>query len=240
MPYPVSATQQHSRCALCKKISMRDTIQLRTGYVCASCVSVKESRLGQICVQIIKLKQERPPSNIWGNVGVAIGVTFTVLCVLAVFIHYSLAFFLGFIAVWLYQSTSRKSERTNMPFRKTIAAKINRLCLEELLIHRQLSHIYEQYLGVPPDWLSRRAKIIERDGKCCRHCGRRMSGSRVPFHVHHVIPKAQRDGSHKLKNLILLCELCHSKIKEYGHDFIGRTRRKRLERRRVHTCGVGA
>jgi len=89
MPYPVSTIPEQSRHTLCKKISMKDTIQLRTGYMRASCISVKESRLGQIRVKVITLQQDRPPANIWDTIGVAIGVVFAVLCVLAVFIHYS-------------------------------------------------------------------------------------------------------------------------------------------------------
>lgn len=175
----------------------------------------------------------RPPLNIWDKVGITIIGIFVVLCISALFVHFFLSVFLGIVAACLYNVTSGKSERNDEPFRELTKTKIDGLNLEKSSIHSQLGSVYEQYWDVPPDWSWRRDQVIKRDGGCCRHCGRRRLGSRVPFHIHHVTPKFKKEGTHRIENLILLCEICHSKIDEPGHDLVRGARKKRLKEEKI-------
>ncbi len=47
------------------------------------------------------------------------------------------------------------------------------------------------------------AKILERDGWMCQHCGRRDQ-----LQIHHLVHRSQ-SGADSEKNLILLCASCH-------------------------------
>jgi hypothetical protein len=60
--------------------------------------------------------------------------------------------------------------------------------------------------GYPADWDERRRKVYRRDGHRCRGCS--GEGRLV---AHHVVPKSQ-GGSHKMSNLVTLCEPCHAKV----------------------------
>ncbi len=221
-------------CVLCNQSSPSNTIQLRVGsHVCIACVSMREARLNQIRSDIHELETVRPPLNIWDKVGIAVFVLFTFLCILALFVHFLLSLFLGMLGLYLYGVTSRKSERKTEPFRELTKNKLAELNSEKSSIHSQLGSVYEQYWDIPPDWWWRRDQIIKRDDGRCRHCSRRRSGSRVPFHIHHVAPKFQREGNHRLENLILLCEICHSKIDEPGHHLVRGARKTRLKKEKI-------
>lgn len=64
----------------------------------------------------------------------------------------------------------------------------------------------------PPDWNSRRKKVYERDGYECQNCGRQGgSTGHSELHAHHIVPK-EKGGTHKLSNLISVCEQCHESI----------------------------
>lgn len=115
--------------------------------------------------------------------------------------------------------------------RKTvISKKIAALNKDKAIIYDRLGLIYELYWDIPPDWHWRREQVISRENGKCQQCGRTKWGSKVPFHVHHIIPKSESAGNHKVENLMLLCEICHGKCDSHGHHFIKRSRKKRLER----------
>jgi hypothetical protein len=56
--------------------------------------------------------------------------------------------------------------------------------------------------------VSYQARIVERDGKKCRACGR---GN--PLEVHHIVYRS-RGGTDEDSNLITLCRGCHVKAHE--------------------------
>lgn len=198
-------------CVLCNQLLGGKTISLRTGAgVCLVCISTRESRIKDISSRIYSLET----FGEWISAGI---VVVLILCLLTLGIHFILL--LGIFGALIYGLTSQHTTR-----------RIDELRLEKSGVYSQLGAIYEQYWDVPPDWSWRREQVIKRDEGRCRNCGRRMSGSRVPFHVHHVIPKSKRDGTHRLQNLTLLCEICHSKIDEPGHELIKNARKKRQKK----------
>ena len=67
-----------------------------------------------------------------------------------------------------------------------------------------LSELHDYWLTYPPDW-ERRKSEIRRQSSGCANC---LAG-RGPLHVHHITP-ISRGGNHRLINLVLLCERCHS------------------------------
>lgn len=72
-------------------------------------------------------------------------------------------------------------------------------------ISEVLTVIYDYWPSYPPDWEDR--KKLARSGiRACEHC----HSSRNVLHVHHRRP-ISRGGTHKLENLIVICEKCHSK-----------------------------
>jgi len=95
-------------------------------------------------------------------------------------------------------------------------------------LKRILQGLYDYYWERPPDWEERGYQIIIKYNWTCQHCGRRMERSVVPFHIHHLIHTAKPEGNHKLDNLTLLCEICHSKMP--GHHLVKANRKKRLNR----------
>jgi len=62
------------------------------------------------------------------------------------------------------------------------------------------------------DWLWSRIKqyIKRRDGRRCTDCGIDLRGRRVPYEVHHIIPRS-RGGTEHPANLRTLCSKCHRK-----------------------------
>ncbi|MEX2501149.1 MAG: DEAD/DEAH box helicase [Trueperaceae bacterium] len=62
-----------------------------------------------------------------------------------------------------------------------------------------------------PGWPRLRARIVERDGHACRHCGTRAAAG-GPLHVHHLVPFrafADRRDANREANLVTLCPACH-------------------------------
>lgn len=53
-----------------------------------------------------------------------------------------------------------------------------------------------------PPWEVQRQRILERDGRTCRYCGREAS------QIDHVIPKS-RGGSNLEHNLVASCKTCN-------------------------------
>lgn len=68
----------------------------------------------------------------------------------------------------------------------------------------QLKHLYDVWPTYPPDWAERRKQIWRRDGPGCSRCG-----EITLLHLHHK-RAIHEGGTHRLENLILLCESCHS------------------------------
>ena len=98
--------------------------------------------------------------------------------------------------------------------RSIIESRISDLSSQLDRVRGELRSIYDYFLTYPPDWGERRRLLIHSAGKRCSVC---RTTSRL--HVHHVIPLS-RGGSHKLENLELLCETCHSGA-HGGRDFSG-------------------
>ncbi|NLX47352.1 MAG: HNH endonuclease [Euryarchaeota archaeon] len=77
----------------------------------------------------------------------------------------------------------------------------------------------EEYLTIEPGselyepvrkWLWRRIRryIKRRDGGRCTDCGVDVKGRRVPFEIHHIVPRSQGGTEHPA-NLRTLCSKCH-------------------------------
>ncbi len=217
-------------CILCSQSCTGSSIHLRTGsYACVACISAREVKLEQLRLHIYELQNKALPSNVWDTVGSGIIWLFIILCLSALFIHLIVSVGLGIVGGYLYGLTSQRSEKIKEPFRRSVKATIDQNNSEISSIYHQLGPIYGQYWDLPPDWQRRRAQVIKRDNGCCRNCGRKERGSRVPFHVHHVIPKSNQDGNHRLENLIFLCEICHSKVDGSKHRIVGAARKQRLK-----------
>jgi hypothetical protein len=70
---------------------------------------------------------------------------------------------------------------------------------------RVLEALYDYWPTYPPDWEERKLLVKTRSNGC-EKCGTFRRG----LHAHHQVP-ISRGGSHRIDNLILLCERCHSK-----------------------------
>ena len=79
---------------------------------------------------------------------------------------------------------------------------------------KKLSSVYDYFLSYPPDWDERRLLLINAKGNFCSNCG-----TTSHLHVHHV-KSLSKGGSNELSNLMLLCEICHSR-EHGGRDFSG-------------------
>jgi hypothetical protein len=68
----------------------------------------------------------------------------------------------------------------------------------------QLKHIYDVWPTYPPDWAERRKHTWRQNGPGCSRCG-----EITLLHLHHRRP-IHEGGTHRIENLALLCEACHS------------------------------
>lgn len=96
----------------------------------------------------------------------------------------------------------------------------------------------EEYLSIGPgselhdkvrNWLWRRIRryVKRRDGGRCTECGIEVKGRRVPYEIHHIVPRS-RGGTEHPANLRTLCSVCHRKYtKELLEDNTDRRRRAR-------------
>lgn len=64
--------------------------------------------------------------------------------------------------------------------------------------------------STPPDWRWRQDQVAARAGHKCEQCRKRHITTGVQFHVHHVKARSE-GGTHELRNLRWLCEICHGK-----------------------------
>lgn len=63
---------------------------------------------------------------------------------------------------------------------------------------------------LPSDWPLRRETVLTDDGYLCQNCWKK-GGEEGPkdLEVHHIVPRGQPEGTHRLTNLTTLCEGCH-------------------------------
>jgi hypothetical protein len=78
---------------------------------------------------------------------------------------------------------------------------VRRTIRETKDILRQIHDVWPDY---PPDWEERRELVRARDKYACMECG---GNNRLQLHHRRAI---REGGTHRIDNLILLCELCHS------------------------------
>jgi len=180
--------------------------------------------------QINDLEKSKPPKNRWDYFGVITLILFILLGIYL--IRYSFYLTIGsiFIGIIFFEKVSEKARKEKQPFFDNIRSRVNQIENDRESLLTRVRKLYEQFWNIPPDWSWRREQVIQRDEYKCQSCGRKYYGSKVPFHVHHIIPKSQRDGSHRIENLQLLCEICHGKSETQGHHLVKEARKKRLMR----------
>lgn len=217
-------------CMLCNNYC-DNTINLRTGeLVCKTCIQSRESQIAYYRNKINELNSRKPPENVWDFFRKIEIIAFIILG-LYVFIltgAFEISFIVWVIGICLSVMIGGVSENKKTLYKKSIQSQIEQIKKEMEQIQVQLRDIYKEFWDYPPDWKWRRKQIIQRDGGCKR-CGASIN-SELVFHVHHIINKDEVNGNHSLDNLVLRCELCHSK--EPGHDLI-RRQRKNIKKTRV-------
>lgn len=205
------------RCRICHAVPS-DPVPLRPdATVCKSCLNELEVLVSRIDDDVSRLQSRNTSWHI-ASIVVSILVGFIFLGSF----HIGAAALLSAAIYGLVLSPIAKVPVSN-----------NDAAIKKLLAKRQstvvsLRDLYALHWPLPPDWFWRREQVQDRDGHKCQECGRRMHCSRVPFHIHHIIPKKHPDGDHALKNLVLLCEICHSK--QPGHELVENSRKQRLAR----------
>lgn len=207
------------KCRLCGLVPS-DPISLRpNGAVCKSCIKDVESMVARTDNDISRLESI---ISAWetGRVVAAVLGFFVFL----VFFDFRIA---AILAICSYAFITSQVVKNPISQKE---ATIKKLLTQRRATVRRLSDLYSAYWPLPPDWFSRREQVISRDGHRCSECNRRMFRSKVPFHIHHVVPKKHPDGHHGLDNLALLCEICHSKKPD--HDLVKNARRTRLTENR--------
>lgn len=210
--------------------------ELRSGQVvCSGCVSALELALRNCEAALTEAKTARPPLNAWNYFSfavVAAGIITAIFVTALLRDSFGVPAFFGVLAVTLrgFGACGTKASDYNRPLLDALQAKVRQG--EEDLGHAvaRLASLYEQYWDEPPDWNERRSLVVHRADGRCEQCGRRKTGSRVPFHVHHIVPRARAEGHHALSNLKLLCEICHGKQPEPGHRRIAAARARRRRR----------
>lgn len=85
-----------------------------------------------------------------------------------------------------------------------INGNLRKLLKEKDEITEVVTRLYDYWPSYPPDWEDRKKAARARIRSC-----ERCHSSRGMLHVHHRQP-ISRGGNHKLDNLIVLCEKCHS------------------------------
>lgn len=78
-------------------------------------------------------------------------------------------------------------------------------------VNKILFNIHNYWPERPPDWETRRDKIISRDLFCQRCYEEYGKNYKTTHHVHLKIP-LKSGGTHNLSNLELLCESCHQHV----------------------------
>lgn len=61
-------------------------------------------------------------------------------------------------------------------------------------------------------WRTIRDRVLERDGRRCRECGKNLAEAPSWFtEVHHLVPRSEGGSDHP-SNLVTLCVMCHKRI----------------------------
>ncbi|MCF7920574.1 MAG: HNH endonuclease [Candidatus Cloacimonetes bacterium] len=81
---------------------------------------------------------------------------------------------------------------------------------------KKIMEVFNNWPGVPPFWDYLKQVVKERDNNHCQVTG---CPSRVPLHVHHIIPKSE-GGKHIPDNLVTLCCFHHALEPSAGHNFV--------------------
>ncbi len=81
---------------------------------------------------------------------------------------------------------------------------------------KKILEIFDYWPGYPPYWRYLRDKVLQRDNYSCQITG---CPSRTNLQIHHKIP-IYKGGSHRIDNLITLCEFHHALVPEKGHTRI--------------------
>jgi hypothetical protein len=93
---------------------------------------------------------------------------------------------------------------------KQLYTKLNELeRLNEIELNRRktrLTELYDYWLYYPPDWDDRRRKLLNIT-PYCNDC-KRGYPQVDSLHIHHIVP-ISNGGTHKLANLVVLCQPCH-------------------------------
>ncbi len=219
-------------CFMCGD-SSNNGITLRTDkYVCNSCILKINQNIISMYNEIYKTQSKKAPFVFWDYLLILMCILIVPVSITSYYAETAIPIVIYiFILAATLGSIDTKSKKAKEPFYQKQIAKIgvykNKLHECQDVLHK----IYEQYWEIPPDWKWRRECIIDRENGRCKTCSRRMLGSRVPFHVHHIIPKSKQAGNHSLDNLMLLCEICHSKCEAKGHERVKTVRYNRLNRR---------
>jgi len=211
--------------------SSNNFVSLRTGqYICNTCITDSETEIQRRRLLIQQVKSLRPPMNALDYLRTAILLIFGGSVIFGLVQKELLAsIILGLVGSVLFHVTSTQSSKYKIPFYNSVAEQVRKIESELSALTRELDSIYERMWDIPPDWHLRRLKVIKRDEGRCTKCNRKCYRSRVPFHVHHIIPKSKKEGNHSLSNLVLMCEICHSKIESSGHRLVGAQRKNRLK-----------
>lgn len=104
---------------------------------------------------------------------------------------------------------------------------------EDFLSLEPSSELY----GPVRDWLWRpiRRYIKRRDGGRCTDCGTDVKGHRVPYEIHHIVPRS-RGGTEHPANLRTLCSKCH---RRYTAELMEENVRLRCKVKREDLEGAG-
>lgn len=238
-------------CVKCSnRIESNDGKQLRDGStICLACVENIETRIAELSKELNALERGENEWSIWGYLRVIIILGVPVLSLYLVLRNIarpnvSDTLMLGVVLIVLILGTilvvfvgalvSFLEDWVGKRKKKPIKRTIQDVKAELIVVMEERSSFYALFWELPPDYRTRRRQVIERDKSMCQECGKRMTArNRQRFHVHHIIPKVQPKGVHSIDNLLLLCELCHSKQEAPGHDKIAKEiKQRRADRRR--------
>lgn len=65
--------------------------------------------------------------------------------------------------------------------------------------------------SLPSDWNKRRKDVFKRDKYTCANCNKNGKKSETRLNAHHIVPR-EAGGTHKLSNIVTLCEKCHHSV----------------------------
>jgi len=201
--------------------------------VCNGCLLELNNELAMLRNGIAALEVKRPPMNGWDFLGLFLAMGILWLAFSGLMKNSE---FWGFVFIGSLLSlfvSRAPSSVLKEKFHEGIRQRIKELQDKKEPLYAKLHEIYKMFWERPPDWFWRKEQVFKRAQEKCESCGRKMYGSRVPFHVHHRIPKSEPQGNHSLENLMLLCEICHAKVELPGHQLVKGARASRLKEEKL-------